>query len=182
MRNLLLILLLSFCYNVCGQVQFSERYEKFKEQLKPTIVYDSVAKYKNGNIKFKAVVARFYTEDYVYYQYIGDYEEYFKDGSLSGIWKSDDYGVPFDTKIYDGTGSLSCEIKLLEFDTTAKSTFEFLDSEKYLKFKTFEKYYRYSFRLCDTYLYKEGNKLNDKKVGLWKFYDADGNLKKEKKY
>ncbi|TMM55980.1 hypothetical protein FEE95_15165 [Maribacter algarum] len=182
MRYLPLIFLLSFCCDGYGQVQFSERYEKFKEQLKPTIVYDSVARYKNGNIKFKTVVARFHTEDYVFYQYIGDYEEYFRDGSLSGTWKFDDYGVPFDTKIYDGTGSLSCEIKLLEFDTTAKSAFEFLDSEECLKFKTFEKYYRYSFRLCDTYLYKEGHKMNGTKIGLWKFYDADGNLKKEKEY
>lgn len=182
MGKSLLIFLLSICSVGYGLAQSSPQYEKIKKDLKPTAVYDTIAKYKNGALKFKGSIAEFDTEEYTYYHKIGKFERFYRKGSLMRTSNYDSYGILLNERFYDPAGGLFCEFELVDFDTTAKSANEFLESWQHSITTTREKNYRYSIRWGITYLYSEGLRNNGKKMGTWKFYDVHGNLKKEKEH
>lgn len=180
MKNYFSTVFLLFVFVLNAQT--SERYEQIKKDLKAIAVYDTVAKYKNGALKFKGSIVEFDTEDYVYYRKVGKFERFYRKGSLMRTSNFDSSGLLLNEKFYDPAGGLFCEYELIEFDTTAKSAEDFLITQEYSSFIAKEKNYRYNIRLDVTYLYSVGLRKNGKKIGTWEYFDVHGNLKKEKEY
>jgi len=92
------------------------------------------------------------------------------------------FGVPLSVDWYYWNGDVSMKSKTTEIDTSAKTIEEFLGADKHIKRRSYSKYFiPLNGEKDKPILVREGEKLNGKRAGLWKFY-RKGKLVKEKVY
>ena len=174
----IIILFLSLqCYS-----QHSEKFINLTSNLKPsdTITVDS--KFNNGNQKEVGKLYEYEFGDYVYSYYVGKRIEYYRDGSLAYEYEYNDFGIQLSCKWYDGHDNLWRESQTLKIDSEAIDAREFFEKEKHLTITVKEKIFRYDNEKCEYYMKKEGQRVNGKKVGVWKTYNTNGSIKKEDTY
>ncbi len=161
--------------------QQSQRYLEFMNSISPVDSSLVIKKYKKGEIKETGKEYVFETEDFFYTSFVGENLSYFKSGALSRKTTFDDLGIQLSNIYYTEDGQILQENLTQKLDTSAKTAEDFFDNT-ILDITTYSKCYSYSFKLCKYYLKKEGAYFNYKKSGVWKIYNPDGSLKKEKSY
>ena len=173
-----------FSFLICNFsiAQHTLEFDKIASKIKPIETKVVDIKFKNGNQKEKGTNIIYEFGDYEYTYITGQRIEYYKSGQIMTESEYDLYGNILSCKLYDGNGDILRESKTLKIDTKAKTIEEFLHLNKYYEILTYEKKYKYSFKLCKWYLFSEGQMLNNKKIGKWKKYSDDGKIKKETKY
>ncbi len=107
---------------------------------------------------------------------------YYKSGQIASESFLDKYGNILSWNAFDRNGNKTRESVTTEIDSDAKNINEFFDSPADIKFKRYNRLYKCSGKLGNCYLYKEGQRVNGKKSGLWTTYFANGEIKKEKEY
>ncbi|MEM5566230.1 hypothetical protein WNY78_14005 [Psychroserpens sp. AS72] len=173
-----IILFLSLqCYS-----QHSERLINLTSNLKPSDTIHIDLKYSNGNQKEIGTVYEYEFGDYIYSYYSGKRIEYYRDGSIAVEHKYDDFGILLSCKYYYGDGNLWFETQTLKIDSNAIDLKSFFEKEKHLTITVKDSDFRYDNVKCDYYLKKEGQRINGKKVGIWKTYNTDGSIKKVSSY
>ncbi|MBJ6367511.1 hypothetical protein [Snuella sedimenti] len=100
--------------------------------------------------------------------------QYYKNGQIANQYSLDNYGNIKSVKRFDRKGNKTLEYVTTEIDTNAKSLNEFLESQDHMSFKTYNTIYKCSNKLGAYYLYKEGQRINDKKNGVWTTYYENG--------
>ncbi|EDM43192.1 hypothetical protein SCB49_11974 [unidentified eubacterium SCB49] len=140
-----------------------------------------IKKYKNGQLREAGKEYVFETEDYLYTSLVGENLSYFKSGALSRKTIFDDLGIQLSDIYYDEDGQILQENLTQKLDTSVKTAEEFFDDTNF-DITTYAKFYSFSVKFCRYYLKKEGACFNYKKTGVWKIYNPDGSLKKEKSY
>lgn len=172
-------LYLFFFFYTLSNAQHTAEFDKIASKIKLTETIAIDAKFKNGNQKIKGHNNIYEFGDYIYERPTGKRNEYYKSGKIMIEAEYDAYGYILNCKSFDGNGNLLHELKTLKVHTTANTAKQFLNSTKHLEILTEEKIYKCS---SDFYLQSEGQRLNNKKIGTWKKYFDNGELKKEKEY
>jgi len=174
---ILLILFTSFNYG-----QHSDRYNQLVKDLKKIGSTTDTIYYKNGNIEWITTQTTYEYDSVLYRNYTGKQIHYYKNGQIISETLKDDYGNILNLRWYDRDGNKTYESILIEIDTRANSISEFFYGKNLWDFKRYDKEYKCSYKFDVCYLFREGLRINKKKKGLWKTYNADGTLKKEKEY
>ncbi len=167
------------------RITFGQQTSAYKEITNQLIVVDTIQvekKFKNGTLKEKGTIINYVYGTRSLELYAGELTYYHNNGEIQVKKMLDEYGTTLTAKQYSRKGILLSETEVIKIDTKAKSPKEFLDHEKHLMVRKRYKYYDYSFKMNKWYLKKEGDLFNGVKSGIWKFYTADGKLKKEKNY
>jgi len=162
--------------------QQTEQYKNLTSQIEPLETKKIERKYRNGKIKEVYYLTTYEHKGLKYYLYSGKYYSYFRSGIKSEEREHDMFGVPLFTTWYYSNGDLSLKNKTIEIDTNAKSIKEFLESDKHLTRRLYsEIFIPLNGEKDKPILIKEGEKVNGKRTGIWKFY-RKGKLTKEKVY
>ena len=171
-------LLIKFSLNA----QYSAEYLRIIEKINsPTDSIKVEDRYENGNIRTSGYQINYSQNGENYCYLTGKHFLYFR----SGQWNETTYdsiGNLMSQRAFDPDGNLYYESKTTYISSTATTVREFLDSDKHLIFKRMVKYFKYSDEFDKYYLQKEGNRVNGKRSGIWKFYYSNGQLRKEKVY
>ncbi len=162
--------------------QETEKFISLTSNLKPSDTITIDLKFGNGKQKETGKIFEYDFEDYIYSFYCGKRTEYYRDGTIAYVYKYNDFGILISCKWYDGFDNLWRESQTLKIDSDAINLKEFFEKEKHLTITVKEKIYRYDKVKCEYYTKKEGQSINGKKVGVWKTYNIDGNIKKEDVY
>lgn len=171
-------------FTISFQVTFGQQGDNYIKLMKDLILIDSseVKEYfKNGNLKKHGLMKYYKHGDFVYEMEIGKHVRSYKDGSRSEYF-FDDWGTELYTAHYDSKDNLIMEWTTTRIETTAEDLDTFFNSNKHITYNVSFKDYRYDYDVCKYYLRKEGQYLNGKKYGLWKFYKPSGDLQKSKQY
>ena len=159
---------------------YSSNFKEFASQIEPTDSIEIDTKYKNGVQKVQGKRIRYEYGNYVYEYSIGKWIEYYRNGNVSNEIEYDSFGNMLVYKWFSNDdGALMFESKTIKIDTKAKTLKDFLNPKKYFEILTYNKKYDYSFKECKWYLRCEGQMLNNTKIGTWKKYHKNGQLKKE---
>jgi len=176
------ILLFFLFSNLIINAQQTELYKNFTSRIKPLETKKVERRYRNGKIKEVYYLTTYEHKGLEYYLYTGKYYSYFRNGIKSEEREHDMFGVPLFTKWYYWNGDLSLKNKTTEIDTKANSIKEFLESDKHLTRRLYsEIFIPLNGEKDKPILIKEGEKVNGKRTGIWKFY-RKGKLTKEKVY
>lgn len=179
MKNILLIILL---VNFSAFAQYSPEYKSLVANIsKPTDSIKIEQKFKNGKIKSTGYQTHYNLNNQKYSFLIGEHYLSFKNGQ----WNEtvyDSFGNLMSHRSFDPDGNIIYELITSYISTTAKSITEFLNSDKHLIFERIAKRYHFSNKLHKHYLQEEGHRKNEKKAGIWNFYNQDGTLKRSKIY
>ncbi len=138
--------------------------------------------YKNGKVWWTTCWTTYEYNSENYSTRTGRMVQYYKSGQIANEYCLDNYGNIKSMKGFDRKGNKTVEYVIIEIDTNAKSLNEFFKSQDHMNFKTYNTIYKCSNKLGTYYLYKEGQRVNDKKKGVWKTYYEKGEIKKEKVY
>jgi len=166
-------------------ITFGQGTSAYKEITDKLIVIDTIQvekKFKNGILKEKGTILTYASKTKKLELYVGKLVYYHKNGQIYIERKLDSFGTTLTAKKYNRKGVLLSESEVIKIDTKAESPDEFLAEDKSLIVKKRYKYYDYSFKLNKWFLKKEGDLVNGVKSGVWKFYTAEGKMKKEKEY
>lgn len=174
----ILLLIIGLSLNAQHSERFKELVSELKEiETKPDTLY-----YGNGNIWIVGTAITYEHNSEHYSNLTGKERQYFRNGKISVETELDKFGNILKWTTYDKDGYKIDEYITVSIDTKAKDLTEFLNSDKHFIYIRNEKFYRCSSKLGVMYLHKEGQTVNGKKVGKWKFYDENGELQKVKTY
>ncbi|WP_040282131.1 hypothetical protein [Psychroserpens damuponensis] len=171
--------ILALLFSALVFAQHTENFNTIASQIKPYTTELVDLKFKNGNQKEKGILNVFQIDNYQYTFPTGVFKEYYKSGELFTEANFDAFGNALYWKCYDKDGTLVIDSKTIKIDTNAQNLKQLLDLGKFIEVVTYEKEFRYSYKLCKWYLFSEGQRLNNKKTGNWKKYHDNGALKKE---
>lgn len=175
-------LLLFICLPFFGFCQYSERFENLTSGLEVINSWQDTLYYKNGNIKEVFMLSTYDINDYRFELVTDSTTIYYKNGNIAYQYFLDKFSNIMKAKLYYNDGTLYEEWETISLDTKAKDVLDFFEKENHLIAIRNFKFYRFDYDKCDVYKFKEGKMKNGKKIGLWKFYDKNGTLKKEKNY
>ena len=113
---------------------------------------------------------------------VGERREYYWSGKLKSYTRYNNFGKKLQIKRYTRDGNLKESIKTTLLDSSAKNIIEFFSSNEFLTLLQIHKEFKYSSKLNEMYLRKEGKIKNGKKIGEWDIYKPDGSLKRNKNY
>ncbi len=159
--------------------------EKFKKLISNLKLIDTIKinkKYKNGNQKEIGNYSVYELNDFEYEQLSGKHITYYSNGQILEETTYDNFGIVLKWKLYDGLGNLQQELKTIKIDTDKESLDELLNDNNSIDIIIEEKKYKFSDKICGWFLIKEGQKINGKKIGKWKKYYPNGEVKKVKEY
>lgn len=181
MKRLLTIIFLLLICNL-SNAQHTDRFKKIVSELeemesKPDTIFDG-----NGKVWWISTITTYKYNSENYSTFSGKQIQYYKNGQVASDVFLEKYGNIISWNSYDREGNKTSESITTEIDSNANNLTEFFDSDEHISFKRIEKYYKCSNKLQVCYLFKEGQTVNRKKVGLWKTYNENGELKKEKTY
>ncbi|WP_237274967.1 hypothetical protein [Tenacibaculum ovolyticum] len=170
MKKIILII----CFTVC-RICFSQHTDSYLDFTNDYIFLDSSnvnIKWKNGKIRELKNIMKISYKNKQYEYFTGVFLQFNKKGKKRTESLFDKYGNYLSYKFYDLNGIVSLKKTTEKIDYNKKTALvEIIIHEKHFM-KTKE----------ENYLYKEGKKLNDKKIGKWLTYNFCGNIIKEKKH
>jgi hypothetical protein len=180
-----ILLLISFCFVfTLVSAQYSAKYLSLVKDL---VAVDSVqvtVHFKNGQPRESYQQLIYEINGDLYTVPYGEVKMYRRDGVLYLRQVYDRYGNELSRQFF-GRGNIEYFKTEAEFiDTQAKTTEEVFSKRNTQIVTLLEKEYFFvkedgEFKRK---LWKEGKRRNKKKIGVWKMYDACGNLRKEKQY
>lgn len=156
--------------------QHTENFLNMSNQLKFVDSTKIETRFSNGNIKEIKTIIKYEYNGYLYTFKTGENRFYSKKGQKDWELKYDLFGNVLSDKSFNSHGNVYKENNTVKIDTDAKSVNEFLKSKE-LRITSYEKEYTNN-SYDNLWLYKEGMRLNGKKIGIWKEYCRD-ELKKE---
>lgn len=168
-------------YNL-SYAQHTDRFKKIVSELEEIESKPDTIFYGNGKIWWISTITIYQFNSENYSTHSGKQTQYYKNGQIASEVLLGKYGNTISWNSYDREGNKTSESITTEIDSNANNLTEFFDSDEHISFKRIEKYYKCSYKLQVCYLFKEGQIVNGKKVGLWKTYNENGDLKKEKNY
>ncbi|WP_166962074.1 toxin-antitoxin system YwqK family antitoxin [Yeosuana marina] len=173
-----------FLFLICNlsNAQYTDRFKKIVNELKEIESKPDTIFYGNGKIWWISTITTYKYKSENYSTHTGKQTQYYKNGQIASEVFLGKYGNILSWISYDQKGNKTSESITTEIDSNADNLTEFFDSDKHISFKRNDKYYKCSYKLQICYLFKEGQTVNGKKVGLWKTYTENGELKKEKNY
>ena len=170
MRTIVLILYLSW-FGIC----FSQHTESYLNFANDFVFVDSSKveiKWKNGITKELKSLVKINYKNKEYECLSGEFLQFNKKGIIRTKSLFDNYGNYLYYKLFDLDGDIILENITIKIDYNKEVDLV----ETTIREKSFMKTNKYF------YLYKEGNKLNGKKIGKWLTYDCQGNIIREKNY
>lgn len=179
MKRFLTILFLLLICNL-SNAQHTDRFKKIVSEIEEIESKPDTIFYKNGKIWWINTVTTYRYNLENYSTYSGKQIQYYKNGQIASEAFLGKFGNILSWNSYDRKGNKKTESITTEIDSNADNPTEFFHSDKHLIFKRNVKYFKYSYKLQICYLFKEGQTLNGKSVGLWKTYNEKGELTKEK--
>lgn len=181
MKQFLTIIFILLICNLSNG-QHSDRFKKIVGQLEEIESKPDTTFYGNGKIWWISTITTYKYNSKNYSTHSGKQTQYYKNGQIASEVLLGKYGNVIFWNSYDRKGNKTYECITTEIDSNANNLTEFFESDQHISFKRIEKYYQCSYQLKVCYLFKEGQTVNGKKVGLWKIYNEYGELKKEKNY
>jgi len=181
MKRLLTIIFLLLICNL-SNAQHTDRFKKIVSELEEIESKPDTIFYGNGKVWWISTITTYNYNSENYSTHSGKQTQYYKNGQIASEVLLGKYGNIISWNSYDREGNKTFESITTEIDSNANNLTEFFDSDEHISFKRIEKYYKCSYKLQVCYLFKEGQTVNEKKVGLWKTYNENGELKKEKTY
>lgn len=176
-----ILLLLFTCFALSAFAQQSETYIKIAKQLKPSDTLEIKEVFGNGKLKDSGTAYIYDFGEFYYRSTVGTFSQFDKKGTKIVESKFDDYGNYLSYILYDVDGHVLRSVITRSIEITSEDPLDILKG-KNLQILTDERVYRYSDKLCKHVLLKEGQRLNDKKIGTWTTYNEDGTVKKEKEF
>lgn len=177
-----ILLLLFFVLVAKSYGQYSGNYKKLASALTPSKTEPHLTKQRKGETDEKGTISYYKVGEYEYAFYTGKWTKYFSNGQIMIDALYDAFGRTLEWRLYDRDGNLTEEHITVQLDTTAKDSEEFLDKLSTIQSTFVLKRYKFSSKTCSWYLFLEGKKRNNKRIGVWKKYKPDGSVKKETKY
>ncbi|MGJ8593341.1 MAG: hypothetical protein ACSHXF_12380 [Aquaticitalea sp.] len=179
-RFLTTIFLLLICN--LSNAQHTNRFNKLVDELKEIESKPDTIFYDNGKIWWISTITTYAYNSENYSTHKGKQTQYYKNGQIASEVLLGKYGNILSWNSYDRDGNKTSESVTTEIDSNAKNLTDFFENDKHISFKRNVKYYKCSYKLQICYLFKEGQTVNGKKIGLWKTYTENGELKREKTY
>ncbi|CAL2103487.1 conserved exported protein of unknown function [Tenacibaculum sp. 190130A14a] len=177
-----LLVLITIFFNSYLTAQHSEKINKLISNLKPIDSVSVNKKYRNGDKKEIGNYRVFELNNYEYHLRTGKYFTYYPGNKILAEITYDNFGIALEWKLYDGLGNLLEEFKTISIDTQINNPEKLLTNFDLIDIVREEKKYRFSDKICGWFLFKEGKKLNGKKIEEWKKYYPNGDIKKVKVY
>ncbi len=165
-----------------SNAQHTTRFLEIVKDLEQVSCKTDTTYYKNGKIWWTSCWTTYEYNSENYSTRTGRIVQYYKSGQIANEYYLDNYGNIKSMMGFDRKGNKTTESVTSEIDSNAKSLNEFFESQDHMTFTTFNPIYRCSKKLGTYYLYKEGQRVNDKKNGVWTTYYENGEIKKEKVY
>jgi hypothetical protein len=161
--------------------QYSKEFNDFSEKLTAIDTVYFAKKYKVEGQKETGTYLNYENEDYIYQFAFGKWKYFYRQNVIMKDFDYDNFGHALNWKVYYFEGDLLEKSEIISIGTTAKNLSEFLNiNHRFCQVLTFEKNYKYSKKMKKSYLFAEGQKLNNKKIGKWIKYHENGELKSEK--
>ena len=179
-RFLTIIFLLLICN--LSNAQHTDKFKKIVSELEEIDSKPDTVFYENGKIWWISTTTTYKYNSQNYTTHSGKQTQFYENGQIASEAILGKYGNIISWNSYDREGNKTSESITTEIDSNANNLTEFFDSDEHISFKRIEKYYKCLNKLQVCYLFKEGQTVNGKKVGLWKTYTENGELKKEKNY
>jgi len=181
-RKVFLTLIIVFLFKFVLMAQDDTSYKGIIAKLVPIRTEIVNKKYNNGNQKETGTYNIYNSSKFEHEIAVGKHILYYPEGQIMEETLYDSFGTPLEWKLYDGNGNLLQEFKTIKIDTNKETVEEILSDEKSVNITTQEKKYKFSDKICGWYLFKEGKRLNDKKIGSWKKYYPSGEIHKINEY
>ncbi|AXP83071.1 MORN repeat variant [Mariniflexile rhizosphaerae] len=178
------ISIIIFSFLICNLsiAQHSDRFLELVKDLKKIGSEVDTTYYKNGKILWIICWTTYEYNSEEFSTATGKLVQYHKNGQVADESCLGKYGNILSSKGFDRNGNKTVEFVTTEIDSEAKSLDEFFDSLGEVRFKRYYRHYKCSNKLGICYLYKEGQRVNGKKNGLWTTYNENGEIRKEKEY
>ncbi|CAL2087440.1 hypothetical protein [Tenacibaculum sp. 190524A05c] len=158
--------------------QHTERFKEITYIFKPSDTILVNTKHKNGNKKEFGFYYTYLTNKYQYTVAAGKHIRYHYSGGIAEEMYYDNFGILLKSKFYDSFGNLMEETKAISIDTNEKDLDAFLSYNKSYDIIVHEKKYQFSPEICGWFLFKEGKRMNGKKIDKWIKYYPNGDIKK----
>ena len=167
-------------FSISAISQETETYKNIVNQTETIKIEETKTNFKNGSLKEVKSITTYEYNGIEYFFYSGEYVLYSKKGFKLLERTNNNFGSPLIIKAYD-KGKLFEYSKTIELDTKAVSTEEFLNERRTVSIITENEEYLYDKKLNKSILYASGIRVNDKRSGVWKFYQ-NGKVVKTKTY
>ena len=179
-KALFIILTIIFLLN--AQAQHTERFLELTKSLKAIDSTTVIKRYKNGNPKEITKYLKYEFGDYVYEFVTGKNQLFTKKGLLFLEYEFDRFGCILTSRQFNEEGEVYRFVKTEKIDSKSKTVVDFLDSDKNIIITVYEKEYGLTNKNGELFLWKEGRRVNGKKTGIWKIYNACDDSIKLKDY
>ncbi len=160
--------------------QYSKEFLKVVSNIKP---YDSIKvieKFKNGKLKKEYIKTFYIVGKSKYWRYSGKFSEYYKNGNTATNQTFDKFGFLLNYEFFNKKGILISEIKTKVIDTDNKNVLDFFNNK--MKHNIISDYKEYYYDKKYNFLYREGQKHNNDKIGIWRTYNNCGDTIKIKEF
>jgi hypothetical protein len=164
------------------QAQHTERFLELTKSLKAIDSSTVIRKYKNGNPKEITKYLKYEFGDYTYEFISGKHQLFSKEGTMFFEQEFDKFGNILTHRQINDKGEVYKFIKTEKIDSKSKTTEDFLDSDKNIIITVYEKECSSTDKNGELFLWKEGKRVNGKKIGIWKTYNGCDDSIKLKDY
>jgi len=179
-KTLFIIFTIIFSLNI--QAQHTERFLELTKPLKAIDSTTIIRKYKNGNPKEITKYLQYEYGDYIYDFFNGKYQIFDKNGIVFYEEEFDRFGNILKGIQINENGEIFKEIVTEKIDVKTESIEKFLNSRKTVIITAYEKEYSSTEKNGELFLWKEGKRVNGKKIGVWKTYNGCDDTIKIKDY
>ena len=156
----------TFCFS-----QHTESYLSFANNFKFLDSSKVEIKWRNGKVKERKNIIKIEYKNTEYDRLTDIYTQFNRKGIKRTESLFDKYGNYLSYKFFDLDGNIITEFITLKIDYNEKGFVEITELwNEYMSSKN------------DVYLYKQGKKRNNKKIGTWLTFDNCGNIVKEKNF
>jgi len=178
-----LFILLTILFTVNIKAQHTEKFLELTKSLKAIDSSIVIKKYNNGKPKEITKYLKYEYGDYNYEILSGKYQMFDKNGRLFFEQEYDRFGNLLIQRQRNNYNQVYRLLKATKIDLKSSvSVRKLLNSNKSLLIETSEKEYSSLEKGGKLILWKEGKRLNGKKIGDWKTYDLCNNTFKVKYY
>ncbi|MBJ2172747.1 hypothetical protein JBL43_00765 [Aureibaculum sp. A20] len=178
-----LVITIFFVVNLNVYSQHSKKFIELTKTIKPI---DSIIKTKNYSNGKTKKVSKFLVYEYGEYSYnilSGNQQIFNKTGELFFEQSYDNFGNLLYQKQFNKSGDVYKIIETSRIDLMDNITIEqILNSSKDISIESVEREFNQSEKEGKLKLWKEGKRLNGKKIGQWKTYNLCDNTFKIKNY
>lgn len=169
-------------YSITLFAQHTEKFLEITKNLKRTEVSKLNFYHKNNQLYYSVETYIYEINNKKLAFHFGERIYYTNLGKIIRRINFDDFGNVLKEIQYDKDGRIIKEVNALKIDfkteinNNTNLTFDDISTLHY------ESVYKYSRKLKQLYLKEEGMLLNKVRIGKWIFFNANGEIKKEKNY